>query len=138
MSISCLADRSVGGAVAAPTDIAAFELLRPRASASVIGVSRKMHRSARDPTRGLYARFRSLALVVSVLASAVVADRAAVGQEAKSDSRSELVVTKLPPRGSRAYKDLLGLAGREANGQVLGFTQSEVWSMPSSHIDDVI
>jgi hypothetical protein len=97
-----------------------------------------MRPSARDPTRGLYARFRSLALVVSVLASSVIADRAAVGQEAKSDNRSELVLTNLPPRGSRAYKDLLGLAGKEANGQVLGFTQSEVWSMPSSRIDDVI
>jgi hypothetical protein len=73
-----------------------------------------------------------------MLASGVIADRAAVGQEAKSDNRSELVLTNLPPRGSRAYKDLLGLAGKEANGQVLGFTQSEVWSMPSSRIDDVI
>jgi metallopeptidase family M12-like protein len=97
-----------------------------------------MRPSAREATRGRCARFRSLALVVSVLASGLIADRAAVSQEAKNDGRSELVLTNLPPRGSRAYKDLLGLAGKEANGQVLGFTQSEMWSMPSARIEGVI
>jgi len=33
---------------------------------------------------------------------------------------------------------LLGLAGKTANGQVLGFTQSEMWSMPTARIEDVI
>jgi hypothetical protein len=36
------------------------------------------------------------------------------------------------------YKDLLALAGKEVNGQVLGFTKSEVWSMPSSRVESVM
>jgi hypothetical protein len=48
------------------------------------------------------------------------------------------VLTNLPPKGSKAYKDLFDLAGKEANGQVLRFTQSELWSMPSSRIEAVM
>lgn len=88
-------------------------------------------------TRHLYRRFASL-LVLTFLASAISAGRPAVGQEARNDGRSELILSNLPPKGSKAYKDLLGLAGKTANGQVLGFTQSEMWSMPTSRIEDVI
>ena len=88
-------------------------------------------------TRHLYRRFVSL-LVLTFLASAISAGRPAVGQDARNDGRSELILSNLPPKGSKAYKDLLGLAGKTANGQVLGFTQSEMWSMPTSRIEDVI
>jgi hypothetical protein len=49
-----------------------------------------------------------------------------------------VILSNLPPRGSRAHKDLLGLAGKEAKVQALGFSQSEMWSMPRSRIDDVL
>ena len=52
--------------------------------------------------------------------------------------RGEVVLSNLPPRGSKAYNALLALAGSTANGQVLGFTKSEVWSMPESRIDSVV
>jgi len=54
------------------------------------------------------------------------------------EGRSELVLTNLPPRNSKAYKDLIGLAGKTANGQILGLSQSEVWSMPTPLIEGVI
>jgi metallopeptidase family M12-like protein len=97
-----------------------------------------MRRSTGDAARDLYTVARTLLVLASALAFSAMPDRAAVGQGAKGDGRSELVLTNLPPRGSKAYKDLLGLAGKEANGQVLGFTQSEMWSMPSSRIEGVI
>lgn len=53
-------------------------------------------------------------------------------------ARSELLLTNLPPRGSKAYKDLLGLAGKTANGQILSLSQAEVWSMPSPNIASVV
>jgi hypothetical protein len=52
--------------------------------------------------------------------------------------RSELVLTNLPPKNSRAYKELIGLAGKTANGQVLPLSESEVWSMPTPLIERVI
>jgi hypothetical protein len=97
-----------------------------------------MHPSTEDIVLGGYARLRAFFLAVLSLASVVLTDRVAFGQEAKDDGRSELILTNLPPRRSKAYKDLRGLAGKEANGQVLGFTQSEMWSMPSSRIEGVI
>jgi hypothetical protein len=54
--------------------------------------------------------------------------------KAGDEARGELVLSNLPPRGSRAYTALLALAGKTANGQVLGFTKSEVWSMPEARI----
>ena len=45
--------------------------------------------------------------------------------------RSEIVLTNLPPRESKAYKDLIGLAGKTAKGQILPLSNSEMWSMPS-------
>jgi hypothetical protein len=88
---------------------------------------------------GRAVRFGLFALITWLLASAVVADRPALAQATQGgDGRSELVLSNLPPRGSKAYKNLLGLAGKQANGQVLGFTQSEMWSMPSPRIDSVI
>jgi len=88
-------------------------------------------------TRHLYRCLASL-LVLTFLAWTIAAGRPAVGQDARNDGRSELILSNLPPKGSKAYKDLLGLAGKTANGQVLGFTQSEMWSMPTARIEDVI
>ena len=89
-------------------------------------------------TRRCYLRLASRLLVAALLASAISAVRPGLAQDAKSEGRSELMLQKLPPRGSKAYNDLLGRAGKTANGQVLGFTQSEMWSMPTSRIEDVI
>src|SRR5262245_64296522 len=88
-------------------------------------------------TRHRYRRFASL-LVLAFFASAISAGHSAVGQHASNDGRSGLILSNLPSKRSKAYKDLLGLAGKTANGQVLGFTQSEMWSMPTSRIEDVI
>jgi Metallo-peptidase family M12 len=82
--------------------------------------------------------FCLMAMATLLLVSAVTPVWPVLAQDAKSNVRSELILTDLPPRGSRAYKHLLGLAGKQANGQVLGFTQSEMWSMPASRIESVI
>jgi hypothetical protein len=80
-----------------------------------------------------------LAWLLAVLVGiGVGAERPAWAQPASGEERGELVLTNLPPRTSKAYKDLLGLAGKTANGQVLTLTQAEVWSMPSARIDGVI
>ena len=86
--------------------------------------------------RGRHAALRSRLLLVAAIASGLLLYGSANAQEAAG--RSELILSNLPPKGSKAYKDLLGRAGKDANGQVLGLTQSEVWSMPTSRIDDVI
>ena len=81
-----------------------------------------------------------LALLIAVLSAAFGPRALAQGGGAKSGAqdRGEVVLSNLPPRGSKAYNDLLALAGKTANGQVLGLTQAEVWSMPNSRIDTVI
>ena len=87
--------------------------------------------SARPSVRG---SFGSFIVVVLALAAIVFDAPSAFAQQ----GRSELVLTNLPPRNSKAYKDLIGLAGKTANGQILTLSQSEVWSMPSPLIEDVI
>jgi DnaK suppressor protein len=78
----------------------------------------------------------SVAMILSVAWSSFAPPARA--QEAKSDGRGKLILTNLPPRGSKAYKDLLRLAGNEAKGQVLNLTQAEMWSMPENKIDGVV
>jgi hypothetical protein len=80
---------------------------------------------------GLYA------LAMSLLGSGVC-DWPAHAQDAQSEGRAQLILSNLPPKKSQAYKDLLALAGKDVNGQVLGFTKSEMWSMPSSRIESVV
>jgi hypothetical protein len=58
--------------------------------------------------------------------------------ERTSEGRSEIILTNLPPKNTKAYKDLLGLAGKTANGQVLTYSGAEMWAMPDSRIDRVI
>jgi hypothetical protein len=94
-------------------------------------------RPSRNAARVLVSR-GFFAVVMVVLASDVIPGWPALAQDAKSNNRSELVLTDLPPRDSKAYKHLLGLAGKQASGQVLRYTQSEVWSMPSQRIEGVI
>jgi len=77
------------------------------------------------------------AFVAALVASGAIGG-AALAQAEASEGRGEIVLSNLPPRGSKAYNALLGLAGKTANGQVLGFTQAEVWSMPNSRIDRVM
>ena len=82
-------------------------------------------------------RCAALGLCAAVALSAVEVPTA-FAQGAKSEDRAELILSELPPRGSKAYKDLLRLAGKEAKGQVLSLSQSEMWSMPELRIDSVI
>jgi len=77
------------------------------------------------------------ALAMSLLGSGVC-DWPAHTQDAQSESRAQLILSNLPPKKSQAYKDLLALAGKDVNGQLLGFTKSEMWSMPSSRIESVL
>jgi metallopeptidase family M12-like protein len=87
--------------------------------------------SARPSLRGCVGFFM---LVAQALAAIALGAPAALAQEV----RSEIVLTNLPPRNSKAYKDLIGLAGKTANGQILTLSQSEVWSMPTPLIEGVI
>jgi hypothetical protein len=86
------------------------------------------------------ARYAKLVLLAVVLSGIELPTALAQGAKygAKNEERSELILSNLPPKGSKAYRDLLRLAGKEAKGQVLGFTQSEMWSMPKSRIEGVI
>jgi hypothetical protein len=84
---------------------------------------------------------RACCLLAAVLAAGAMQGRAAFAQDGKDterEGRGEIVLSNLPARGSKAYKALLGLAGKTANGMILSFTQAEVWSMPQSRIDRVI
>jgi hypothetical protein len=74
----------------------------------------------------------------SALASAISAVRPGLAQDAKSEGRSELILQNLPPKGSKAYNDLLVAAARPQTARCWAFTQSEMWSMPTSRIEDVI
>jgi hypothetical protein len=76
------------------------------------------------------------AVVISIAAGPVVPP--ALSQDTKKEGRGELILTNLPPKGSKAYKDLLGLAGKTARGQVLTYSESEMWSMPQDRLDVVI
>jgi hypothetical protein len=76
-------------------------------------------------------------LLASIVATASFLNAVVPGALAQ-EQRSELVLSNLPPRGSKAYKDLLGLAGNTANGQILNFSAAEVWSMPSDRIESVV
>jgi hypothetical protein len=76
-----------------------------------------------------------LLAVVPLLAAIAVGGAPALAQQ---QARSEIVLTNLPPRGSKAYNDLISLAGKTANGQILPLSQSEVWSMPTPLIEGVI
>jgi hypothetical protein len=89
-------------------------------------------RSLRFPLLGVYL------LALLSFGSAVVGAQTACAEGRTNEARrSELILTNLPPKGSRAYNDLLALAGKDVYGQVLGFTKSEVWSLPSSRVESV-
>lgn len=84
------------------------------------------------PLRAL-ASLAASAFLLTALGSAARAQRPAEAAE-----RGEIILRNLPPRGSKAYNDLLGLAGKEAKGQVLRFSKTEMWSMPVARLQDVI
>jgi hypothetical protein len=73
-------------------------------------------------------------IAAQLLAAILITPFTALAQQ----GRSEIVLTNLPPRNSKAYKDLISLAGNTANGQILSLSESEVWSMPSPLIEGVI
>lgn len=89
-------------------------------------------------SRGARARIGCFLGAASLLAAGLVAGSPAIAQQAKGVERGELVLTNLPPKGSKAYKDLIAFAGKTAKGQDLTFTKSEMWSMPVPLLDDVI
>jgi hypothetical protein len=62
----------------------------------------------------------------------------AAKQERADEGRSEIILTNLPPKNTKAYKDLLGLAGKTANGQILSYSGAEMWAMPDSRVERVI
>ncbi len=80
----------------------------------------------------------ALVFVAACLAAGLPGFDPASAQGRKDDGRGELILTNLPPKGSKAYKDLLSLAGKTAKGQDLIFTKSEMWSMPTPRLDHVI
>jgi hypothetical protein len=45
---------------------------------------------------------------------------------------------KLAGEGIACLRNLLALAGKEAGGQIQPYTQSEVWSMQRSRIENVL
>ena len=90
----------------------------------------------RDGQAGAYRTARGLLTVVAFLLASP--GLPAIAQDAKSSPHGELILSNLPPRGSKAYKDLLSLADNEARGQILSFSKSEMWSMPESRINEVI
>jgi hypothetical protein len=73
-------------------------------------------------------------LAAQLLAAVALSVTPALAQQ----GRSELVLTNLPPKNSKAYKELIGLAGKTANGQVLPLSEAEVWSMPTPLIERVL
>lgn len=81
-----------------------------------------------------------LAVTVTVAVPAAWAQTAKSSKsaQAKTATRAEIILSNLPPRGSKAYNDLLGLAGKEAKGQILSLSQAEMWSMPEARADEVI
>jgi hypothetical protein len=88
--------------------------------------------------RNRYRRSGWVIIVIALIAVDAFRASSIVAQDGGSDGRAELILSNLPPRGSKAYNDLLGLAGELANGQQLGFSESEIWSMPQSRIESVI
>ena len=74
-------------------------------------------RRSKNAAPGRLVGSRLFALTTLLLALAVIRGETAQAQ-ANSNGRSELILTNLPPRGSKAYKHLFGLAGKEANGQM--------------------
>ena len=91
-----------------------------------------------SPVSGARAAIRGFVGSLMMLALALAAVAVDVPFALAQQGRSELVLTNLPPRNSKAYKDLISVAGKTANGQILTLSQSEVWSMPSPLIEDVI
>ena len=88
--------------------------------------------------RACAGRYAISGLLAAILVFAAGVPATSAQGAKKSDDRAELILSNLPPKGSKAYKDLLRLAGKEAKGQVLTLSQSEMWSMPESRIDSVI
>ena len=88
--------------------------------------------------RACAGRYAIVSLLAGIVVSAAAVPTTLAQEAKKSDERAELILSNLPPKGSKAYKDLLRLAGKEAKGQVLTLSQSEMWSMPESRIDSVI
>jgi hypothetical protein len=88
------------------------------------------HRASGSP----FVRTGRLLSAVPLLAAILIGGTPVLAQQ----GRSEIVLTNLPPRGSKAYNDLISLAGKTANGQILPLSESEVWSMPTPLIEGVI
>lgn len=61
----------------------------------------------------------------------------AAGKDKKNDDRGEVILSNLPAKGTPAYRELLRIAGSKAKGQILNFTQSEVWRVPRALIGKV-
>jgi hypothetical protein len=75
---------------------------------------------------------------IGAACATLLATHNAHAQDSTREGRGELVLSNLPPKGSRAYKSLLALAGKTAKGQNLTFTKAEMWSMPEPELERVM
>ena len=60
---------------------------------------------------------------------------ASPGLAQTASERATMILSKLPPHGSAAYRTLRKQAGDEATVEILSMTKSEVWSVAPDRID---
>lgn len=60
---------------------------------------------------------------------------ASPGLAQTASERATMILSKLPPHGSAAYRALRKQAGDEATVEILSMTKSEVWSVAPDRID---
>ncbi|MDX2308806.1 MAG: M12 family metallo-peptidase [Hyphomicrobium sp.] len=86
----------------------------------------------RGPPQSRVPRALLLASAAAVLVSTDSGRAAAVDVGARTD----IIISRLPPHADRAYDALRSAAGT-IDGQMLEMTQSEMWSIPTSRLDDL-
>jgi hypothetical protein len=77
-------------------------------------------------------------VVFALLIAGVFASPRAFAQDRRSAGRVQVILSNLPPNRSAAHQHMLGLAGKGAKVQVLGYSNAEMWSIPRSRLDDVL
>ncbi len=80
-------------------------------------------------------KWRVLWRTFAILASMVISPFFWFSAVQASEDHIGIVLSNLPPPGSKAYRALKALAGDET-GEVLEMTKSEMWSMPRDHLEN--
>jgi Metallo-peptidase family M12 len=91
--------------------------------------------------QSVLARRSTAVLALLLVGAPLLLAPAALAQatkNAKGGQRGEIILTNLPPRGSKAYNALLGLAGKTARGEILTLSKAEMWQMPEDRISEVM